>query len=440
MGLISTAIHATSSTLKDQWKEFFYCDAMGTNILMARGKRHADGKSNNRGNDNVISNGSTLAVADKQCAIIVDQGLVTELCAAPGEYKYDTSSEPSIFEGGLGQGIINTFKTIGKRISYGGDSGKEQRIYYINLLPITNNTFGSTSPIPFRIVDERLNFDYECSLRCNGMYTYEICDPILFYTNVCANIGGDTYNKNDTLDQQLRVEFVSALQPALAKIAEMGIRYSQIGAHIPEICDALNEVLSKKWQNSRGIRVTDVSFNVLRASDKDEQVLKDLQITATNINPAMAAANMVQAQTEAMRNMKGGGSFGAVMGVNLAQSMNSGTSPMEQLMMLNQQKMQQQQQQQTAPAANSWTCSCGTVNQGKFCTECAKPKPAPAAGWTCECGTVNQGKFCQECGKQKPADAPLYRCDKCGWTPSDPAHPPKFCPECGDVFDEKDAK
>ena len=440
MGLIAAALGAASSTLKDQWLEFFYCEALPSDVLMAKG--HKRTKGNNKGDDNIITNGSIVAVADGQCMIIVEQGRIMEVCAEPGEYKYDIGTEPSIFSGSLGKGILESFKTFGRRFAKGGDTGKDQRVYYFNTKDIMGNLFGTQNPVPFRVVDNNIGLDIDVSVRCNGQYVYRITDPILFYANVAGNVH-DVFRKSDNnLDSQLRSEFLNALQPAFAKISEEGIRYSALPGHTAELCNAMNEALRQEWAETRGITISKVTINSATIPKEDEQMIKEAQRAAINRNPGMAAATMVTAQAQAMQDAakNTGGAMNAFMAMNMAQQ--AGGINANQLF-----AMQQPQQQApaaapapAAPAANTWTCSCGTANTGKFCQNCGSPQPAPAEGWTCSCGTVNTGKFCQNCGGKKPAGAPLYKCDKCGWTPEDPTNPPKFCPECGDVFDENDAQ
>lgn len=464
MGLIKAVVGAVGGVMADQWKEFFYCDAIDDDVLMLKGrKRTSDRSSNTKGSDNVITNGSGIAVADGQCVVIVDQGKIVEICALPGEYTYDMSTEPSIFSGSLGSSILETFKAMGKRISYGGDTGKDQRVYYFNTKEIKDNLFGTPRPMPFRIVDKNIGLDLDTTIRCNGRYSYVISDPILFYTNVAGNVK-DEFRRSE-IDATLKGEFINSLQPALAKISAMGIRYSELPAHTEDIADAMNEILSKKWEESRGIKVKSVAFNPITLSEEMEATIQKLQLRAVDRDPGMAATAMLNAQTEAMKLAAGNTATGPMMGfMNMNMAMqNTGAMPAQNFYQM---AAQQQAQQAAAPAANTWTCSCGTPNTGKFCQNCANPKPAPAGewtckcgtsnsgkfcmncgsskptadGWTCKCGAVNKGKFCMECGSPKPAGAPLYRCDKCGWEPADPANPPKFCPECADPFDENDRK
>lgn len=441
MGLIKAAVGSAGGTLADQWKEFFYCEAMDKNVMVTKGQKKTSSRSSNtKGNDNIISNGSGIAVADGQCMIIVEQGKVVEVCAEPGEFTYDTSTEPSIFTGSFGEGIKQTFQTIGKRFTYGGDTGKDQRVYYFNMKELIDNKFGTPNPIPFRVVDSKIGLDIDVSVRCSGVYSYKIADPLLFYTNVCGNVENEY--RREELDGQLKTEFISALQPAFGKLSDMELRPNQIVTHNTELEKAMNEALSEKWGELRGLKVVSVALGSVTLPDEDAEMIKQAQRTGMMRDPSMAAATLVGAQADAMKTAAGnnGGAMAGFMGMGMA--MNAGGMNAENLFAMGQ---QQAAQQQAAPAqaaqtpAGNWTCSCGTVATGKFCPECGSPKPEEN-GWTCSCGAVNKGKFCQNCGAKKPEGAPLYRCDKCGWEPEDPTHPPKFCPECGDVFDENDIK
>lgn len=444
MGLIKAGIGSLGGVLADQWKEYFYCDAMEANVLAVKGQKRVSSRSSNyKGSENVISNGSVIAVADGQCMIIVDQGKVAEICAEPGEFVYDTSTEPSIFSGSFGRSVLDTFKNIGKRFTFGGEPPKDQRIYYLNTKELIGNKYGTPNPVPFRVVDSRAGIDIDISIRCFGEYSYHISDPLLFYTNVCGNVE-QAYTR-DNLDGQLKTELLTALQPAFAKISEMGIRYSALPGHTMELAEALNEVLSAKWRNLRGLEIVSFGVSSVKATEEDEAMIKQLQRNAAFRDPTMAAAHLVGAQAEAMQAAakNEGGAAMAFMGMNMAANA-GGFSPQN----LYQMGAQQPQTPPPAPApaptpaaspaADSWTCSCGAVCTGKFCTECGGKKPAD--GWVCSCGAVNKGKFCSECGSKKPAGAPLYRCDKCGWEPEDPKNPPKFCPECGDPFNDSDIR
>ncbi len=417
MGLIKAVIGSVGGTLADTWKEYITCNSMPADVLAVKGVKNTSKRSSNtKGSDNIITNGSGIVVADGQCMIIVDQGKIVEICAEPGEYTYDMSTEPSLFSGSLGSSIMETFKTIGKRIAHGGVAANDQRVYYFNTKELVDNKFGTPTPVPFRVVDQNIGLDIDISVRCNGVFSYKIADPLLFYTNVCGNVSS-AYTR-DNLDRQLKSEFLSALQPAFAKLSAMGVRYSALPGHTLEFSDAMNETLSSKWKEQRGLSIVSIAINSITASKEDEDMIKDLQRTAVYRNPNMAGAAMVNAQSEAMKTAAGnsGGAMAGFMGMNMAA--NAGGLNAQNLF-----AMGQQQQAQAAQNANGWTCSCGASNTGKFCNECGKPKPAPQGSWTCECGTTNTGKFCAECGKPKPSADWICSCGT--------VNTGKFCNECG---------
>ena len=462
MGLIKAALGAAGGVMADQWKEYFYCDALEDDVLVMKGQKRTSKRSSNRsGSENIITDGSGIAVADGQCMIIVENGKVKEVCAEPGEYTYDNSAEPSVFSGSLGEGIRNTFAKIGKRFTYGGEAAGDQRVYYFNTKEIMGNKYGTATPVPFRVVDRNIGLDIDVSVRCNGVYSYKISDPMLFYTHVCGNVEGDY--KRSEIDSMLKTEFISALQPAFARISELEVRPSALPAHAEELSTFMNETLSRKWGELRGLQVVSIAMNPISLPEEDAELIKQAQRTAMLRDPSMAAATLTGAQAEAMKTAAGNknGAMMGFMGLGMAQQA-GGLNAQELYAMGQQQKAAPAAPAAPAadgwkcscgatatgnfcpscgakkpqPAANGWTCTCGQRNTGKFCSACGKPRPAE--GWTCACGTVNQGKFCQNCGAKKPANEPQYRCDKCGWQPEDPRHPPKFCPECGDPFDFND--
>ena len=469
MGLIKAGIGALGGVLADQWKEFFYCDALDMDTLVVKGQKRVSGRSSNtKGTDNVISNGSVIAVADGQCMIIVEQGKVVEVCAEPGEFVYDTSSEPSIFSGKLGTSILDTFKAIGKRFTFGGDAGKDQRVYYFNTKEIMGNKFGTPSPIIFEVMNKRIGFSRTVNVRCNGVYSYTITNPLLFYTKVCGNVE-QPYTR-DLIDEQMKTEFVSALQPAFGALAELELRPAQLPAKVNELKRAMNEALQYEWVESRGISVEKIALNPITLNPEDMKVIQEMEDSMSyGSNAAMMAGRMATATANAMETAAGNsaGAMTGFMGMNMAgAAMGGGFNQAQQFYQMGQ---QQQQAQQAAPApaadgwqcacgavatgkfcpecgakkpepepAGGWKCSCGAVATGKFCPECGSPKPADDGSWTCSCGAKNTGKFCAECGAKKPAGVPQYKCDKCGWQPADPTKAPKFCPECGDPFDNGD--
>lgn len=470
MGLIKATLGAAGGVLADQWKDYFYCEAIPVDVLAVKGQKRASGRSSNtKGSDNIISDGSVIAVADGQCMLIVEQGKVVDVCAEPGEYTYDATTEPSIFTGGLnGESIMAVLSNVGKRFTFGGEAPMDQRIYYFNTKELIGNKYGTPSPVPFRVVDERAGIDIDISIRCFGEYSYKVVNPLLFYTNVCGNVTSE-YNRSE-IDGQLKSELLTALQPAFARISAMGVRYSALPGHTQELAAALKEELSAQWRDFRGIEIQRVGVSSVKADEEDEKMIKELQRNAAFMDPTRAAAHMVGAQASAMQaaaaNQNAGPAM-AFMGMNMAQ--NAGGINAQSLFQMGQQQQAQQAAQQPAPApaaptgwtctcgqsgnqgkfcqscgapkpapAGSWKCACGATATGKFCPECGKPKPANSDSWTCSCGAVNKGKFCAECGAKKPAGMPQYKCDKCGWEPEKGVKPPKFCPECGDPFDDGD--
>lgn len=450
MGLIKAGMGAVGGVLGDQWKEFIYCESLKPDVLVAKGMKRVSSRgrgSNTSAEDNIISNGSTIAVNDGQCMIIVESGKVVEICSEPGEFVYDASTEPSLFADGLNmQSIKNVFAQIGKRFTYGGDPGKDQRVYYFNTKEIIGNKYGTASPIPFRVIDQRIGLDMDIAIRCFGEYSYKITNPILFYTNVCGNVESE-YLRSE-IDSQLKSELLTGLNSAFGTMSAKGVRYSALPGHAQEIGDELNEVLSKKWRDLRGVEVVSFGVSSVKASEEDERYIRDQQALA---NPNARAAFMTGATGTAMQNAASNeaGAMTGFMGMGMA-----GAQWANMMNAINQQMAYPPQggypggpqgyppqggyvphqgyPQQPAPqapvapvASAGWTCACGAVNQGKFCSECGQPKPEPKAEgtWTCSCGTVNQGKFCSECGQPKPAAE--WTCT-CGTV-----NKGKFCSNCG---------
>lgn len=457
MGILKVGVGAVKSVLADQWREYFYCPSLEDDVLVTKGvKKNIKRGFHSNASDNLITNGSIIAVNEGQCMLIVDQGAIVEACAEAGEFVYDSSSEPSIFCGDLQESIVKTFEQFARRVRMGGNTGKDQRIYYINTKEIMGNKYGTANPVPFRVVDQNIGLDVDITIRCHGEYAYRIANPILFYKNICGNV--ERNYTRDRIDSQLKTEMLTALQPAFGKISAMGIRYSALPAHTMELAAALNEVLAENWSKRYGIEISSIGVNSVKAPEEDEKMIKELQKTAVFRNPGMAAAQMTTAQAEAMKAAASNKSTGPMMafaGMNMASNVggiNAGQlfQMAEAQEQMNAQMAQQQMMQQTSPqkiqstsamTTSGWTCACGqTGNTGKFCTNCGKQKPEETGFWVCSCGTKNKGKFCMECGKKKPVSEPLYRCDKCGWEPKDPKNPPKFCPECGDPFNDEDIR
>ena len=415
MGLLKAGVGAAGGVLADQWREYFYCEALDADTLVAKGEKRVGKRgSNTKGENNVISDGSIVAVADGQCMMIVENGAVVDVCAEPGEFVYDTGTEPSVFSGKLGDMVKKSFEQVGRRFTFGGDAGKDQRIYYFNTKEIVGNKYGTASPVPFRVVDEKIGLDVDITVRCNGEYSYKLVDPLMFYKNVCGNV--EIAYTRDLIDSQLKSELLTALQPAFARISEMGIRYSAVPAHTRELADALNEELSHEWKERRGIEIAAFGVNTISAPEDQEQMIRDLQKAAVMANPAIAAANIASAQSDAMRTAAANPA-GAAMGF-MGMGMASGMGGMNAAQLFGQASQAQQAPAQaqpagaaggvaagtgTAAAGAAWTCSCGAQNTGKFCGNCGSPKPEAAGPWFCtNCGTQNTGNFCSGCGSKRP--------------------------------------
>lgn len=422
MGLVQAVKGAVSSTMADQWKEFFSCEAMPKEVLVVKGVKRVSGRnSNHRGSDNVISNGSGIAVADGQCMMIVEQGRVVDICAEPGAYTFDASSEPSVFTGDLGDSILATFQTMYRRLSYGGDTGKDQRIYFFNTKELLDNKFGTKNPVPFRVVDRNIGMDIDVAIRCSGTYSYRIANPMLFYANVCGNVQ-QAYLRSE-MESHLKDEFVSALQPALAKLSEQGLRPNQIIAHNTELEQAMREVLSQKWSETRGLEVVSVALGSVTLPPEDAELIKQAQRTAILRDPGMAAATLAGAQADAMKSAakNPAGAMNGFMGMNMAS--NAGGMNANDLFAMQAARQQEMSSVQQPVLENSWVCSCGTKNTGKFCQECGAKRPE-SNEWVCSCGAKNTGKFCTQCGAKRP-ESGEWVCS-CG-----AKNTGRFCTQCG---------
>lgn len=386
MGFISATLSAAGGTMRDQWKEYFYCDALNNGTVCVKASRKTKGFGN-RGNDNIITENSIISIADGQCAVVVEQGQIIDICAEPGEYRFDSSTQPSIFNGSLSEGVRNTIAEIGKRITFGGNASTDQRIYYFNTRELTSLKYGTASPVPFRVVDTRAGIDMDIRIKAFGEYSIRVTNPVLFYTNVCGNIS--SFYQISELEDQLRSELLTALQPAFASISAKGVRYSELPAYTTELTDLLNELLSKKWKDLRGIEIVSFGMNSIKADEEDEKILRDMQKDAAYTNPNLGAAALVGAQAQAMRDAanNANGAMNGFVGVNSA--MNAGG--------VNANVLYQQAQ------TTGWTCpKCGSINQGRFCSNCGTKNPA-LTEWICPtCGTHNAGNFCSSCGEKKP--------------------------------------
>jgi membrane protease subunit (stomatin/prohibitin family) len=431
MGLIKATINATKGTLRDQYKEFIYCDSLPTDVLMRKGKNKLLEGGTNRPNDNIISDGSRVVVNEGQFLLIVENGRIVDFCGEPGEYIWNTGTTPSMLTGGF-KGLKESFITLGGRIQAGGQPEHDQRVYYINTKEIMNNKFGA-GDIPFR--DSEFNFTIK--LKCYGTYSYKITDPLMFYKNVAANVNYE-FRRNE-IDGQFKDEVLKSLKPSLGRVALKRIPYDQLILFTKEISDELNIELSDEWVNRRGISVVSFALSSVTPDAESAKKIEEFQSTRVYTDERMLGAKLGTAQAEAMikaAENKGGAMMG-FMGMGMAQQ--AGGMNAAQLFQMADQKQQHQQpvqqpvQQPQSVVEEGWSCECGTVNSGKFCMECGSKAPeqvksVKSNNWFCpSCNTENSGKFCMECGEKKPLvlDA---KCESCGFEGSSPF---KFCPECG---------
>ena len=442
-GIGQAIIGAGSAMIADQWKEFFYCDTIPNDTFVVKGQKQVKKGVNTKGSDNIITNGSVIVVNEGQCMMIVDQGQPVEICAVSGEYVYDTSTEPSVFSGNLLGSLKDTVQVLARRVTFGGETAHDQRIYYFNIKEMTNKKFGTPRPVPFTVDYPKLDMSFTVDLRCFGLFSLKVANPMTLY-KLCGNVK-ESY-KFSEIEEQLKGEVYAKLQPAFAKLSQ-NIQYDQLPAHTEDITEAMKSLLNPFWLEQRGLELVTLAIESVSIPDEDKERIKKYENLMWDTNATHAASTLVGAQAEAMKKAADNPN-GAAMGfygLNMAQQV-GGMNPQNLFAMGAQNNAAAAGAAAGAAVAGggaTWNCACGKVgNTGKFCADCGKPMPAPAPAadtWACSCGhTGNTGKFCAECGSPKPADAPKYKCDKCGWEPADPFNPPKFCGECGDPFNDDD--
>ena len=480
MGLIKLVMDTAGGVLSDQFLEFFYCDTIDNDTLMVKGTKVQTSRGqNNKATDNIISNGSKIVINEGQCMMIVDNGAIVEVSAEPGEYVFHNNTEPSIFAGKFGESIIASFKQFGRRFTYGGETGHDQRVYYFNTKIITDNKYGTASPIPFRVIDKNISLDMEIGIRSHGEFSYTLSDPIIFYKKLAGNVK-DRYDKAD-LNRQLTAELIHAFQPAFTRVADQGVRYYQLTGNVDVISKETKKEL-ENWKEDYGVELDKLTLRSATASEEDQNMIKELQKNAVFRSADMAAAHLVSAQAEAMKAAASNTSTGPMMafaGMNMANAAGGANTTalygmaqqqqQQQQMMQNQQGdqqgMPQQGYQQGMPLQGyqqgmpqqgyqQGMPQQGYQQQGYQQQGQAQPEQsggfvgqvggqqgvsaAADADWVCGCGQHNTTKFCSNCGSKKPEAAGGFKCDKCGWKPAPGAAAPKFCPDCGDIFDEND--
>ena len=375
MGLIQAFKGSVSGELANQWKELFVSDSMSADTLVKRAEHKVSGRSSNtKGDADVITKGSAIIVNEGQCALLVDSGKIIDVAAEAGAYEWEENGSASIFAGDFG----DIFKEFGRRFTFGGEKPVQQRVYFVNTKDIVGLKFGTPSPIPFRILDNNVGLDMDTTLKCNGNYSMRVSDPTQLYVSLAGNVK-DEYTIEDIQDQ-LRATFIAALQPALGKLTNLGVRPSAIPSYTKEMSEAMGEELNSDWTNKYGLAITSVQILTTVIPDEDAATLKELQKTGAFRNQSMAGAALIGAQAEAMKNAASNpnGAMMGFMGMNMA--MQAGGANAQDLLNAGAATTGTNQMAGTAnggaTAGNRWFCpNCGNENFGNFCVNCGTKRP-----------------------------------------------------------------
>ncbi|MDO4294602.1 MAG: SPFH domain-containing protein [bacterium] len=414
MGIIRATMQAIGKSLADQWLEVVEADDMGDSTLFAAGVKVRKGQ-NVKGSDNVISDGSVIHVYPNQFMILVDGGKVVDYCAEEGYFEVDSSS-PSLFNGSFGEALAETFE----RVKYGGVTPKKQQVYFINLQEIKGIKFGTPSPVNY--FDNFYNA--ELFLRAHGTYSIKVNDPLKFYAEVVPKNVDRV--EIEEINEQYRNEFLEALQSAINQMSADGIRISYVSSKGRELSRYMAEVLDEEWSQRRGIEIESVGIASLTYDDASQKLIHMRNEGAMLSDPSVREGYV---QGAVARGMEAAGSNrnGAMSGfMGMGMGMQTAGNFMGTASATNMQQMQMRQAQAAEREEKAgWTCSCGAINTGKFCSECGKPKPQVVGSWQCSCGAVNTGRFCSECGKPKPQVVGSWQCS-CG-----AVNTGRFCSECG---------
>lgn len=422
MGIIRAAGKAIGGGLADQWLEVIEPGDMGDQTVFTAGRRIRRGE-NVKGTEGTVSNGSVIHVYPNQFMMLVDGGKVVDYTAEEGYYKVDQSSLPSLFNGQFGDALKESFN----RIRYGGQTPKAQKVYYINLQEIKGIKFGTRTPINY--FDNFYNA--ELFLRAHGTYSIKITDPLRFYAEVIPK-NADAVEIGSVNEQYLS-EFLEALQTSINQMSADGVRISFVASKGRELGKYMSDTLDEDWKKMRGMEIQSVGIASI-SYDEASQKLINMRNQGAMLGDPTVREGYVQGAVARGLEAAGSNSGGAMAGfMGMGAGMNMGGGFMGAASASNLQQMQMGQMQggfgmggagagmnapagmnaasgmHTAPgnhaamgantAGGAWTCACGHVNTGKFCSECGAPKPA--GPWTCSCGTVNSGKFCSECGRPR---------------------------------------
>lgn len=381
MGLIKALTSSTSSALGDQFKEFVTCPTIDKDVLIQRGEVH-HGKGNTNPSEGVISNGSGIAVPQGMAMMIIENGEIKEFTAEPGTFTFESGSESSIFAGSLGKGIINTFKTIGKRFTYGGQTAKDQRVYYVNLLNIVGNKFGS--PQPKKITDEKYGM---LEVTFFGEYAFKVVDPILLVNSVIGANPKDTVTYEEIVGTQLQAKFVEKLTQAISVVMRKHkVSFGDIGLYNTDISDEMNVCLDESWRQNYGLEVTDVALGDINLTDESMVKVNKVDEATIFSNKNLQSGLMASASADALRNASSNanGAMMGFMGMNMASG--AAGSMMNAANQGSDVPGYNPGNQQPEPGTLFGGAGVAPVNNeagAKFCSNCGQP--------------VN-GKFCSNCG------------------------------------------
>ncbi len=356
MGLIKALTSSTSSALGDQFKEFVTCPTVEPNVIIARGVvQHGDGNKNP--SEGVITNGSKITIPQGWAMMLVDNGKIAEFTSEPGEFIYDSGVEPTIFYGGLGKGIVDTIKTLGSRITYGGQTARDQRVYYVNLLTRTDNKFGSAQPK--KITDEKYGI---IEVTFFGQYAYRVDDPVALVGNILGANAKDQVTFEEVMGNQLKNEFVEQISKAISEVMRLKkVSFGDMQMHGSEISDKMNEILSPTWRTKYGLVITDVALGDLNVTDESMARINKIDdatiFSDAKLQSGLMATASAQALQDAAKNE--GGALLGVAGMNMA--------------------------------ANAGGGLMGAVNQ-------QAPQAAPVAGAAVVAGNGTAPNFCPNCG------------------------------------------
>ncbi len=419
MGLIRAIISATASTAADQWKEFFTCDALSNDVLVAKGIMKTEGRGlfrRNKASTDIITNGSVINVNEGQAALIIDNGKIVEFCAEPGMFRWDSSSEPSIFGGEFFKGVIDSFKKIASRFTFGGDVGAEQRVYYVNTKEILGNKFGTTTPMAY----DDPYYKTALYIRYFGQYSFKITDPIIFFSSIAGNVSGQ-YTREELVSVSTD-EFMTALDTALGKCALNGVKFSQLPIKQREIAAYMSKTLDEEWRAARGIEIASVALAKVTPDEKSRERIEEFDSGMMHADPTAMTGGLAYAQMQAMKKAAAndGGAVSGFMGYGMAANAMGGAAAQGALI----DNAKKLSEQKTAVKSTRTCAVCGSSVEGKFCPECGTKYEEPEP-WACpSCGVCCTEKFCPECGTKKPTGQTC----SCGYTADTPF---KFCPECG---------